>query len=354
MRFVRLSIAGLAYLLGFASLAQGQVTTESNDLIFNTNGGLSVETSDGDYSMKFGGRLQWDYNQAEENDIVDEDGFDIRRARLYVSGDVKDWGYKAQFNIGNDIGGTPEDLYIRYKGLSNGMTITIGRQKEPFGLEQLTSANNVSMLERAGPIEAYTPGRSDGIQLNGALMDGDVFYGVGVFEDEDAGTSDFTLTGRVTSAVVDTGEMLVHLGVGYTTGGADISTVGLEAAYSAGPLHVQGEYYSSDNAGTDLDGYYFQAGWILTGETRPYSKGVFGRVNPADTAGAWELLIRYEAGDGDYGDIELGKTDATAVGVGVNWYANSLTRLGINYTAGNDKNSADTGSELRARIQFAF
>jgi phosphate-selective porin OprO/OprP len=353
MRFIRLSIASITCLLASGTFAQGQVTTDGNDLVINTNGGLSVATSDGDYSVKLGGRLQWDYNQAEENDIVGEDGFDIRRARLYVSGDVNDWGYKAQFNIGNGNGGTPEDLYIRYNGMSNGMTITIGRQKEPFGLEQLTSSQDNSMLERTGPVEAYTPGRSDGIQLNGAA--GDVYYGVGVFEDEDSsGTSDFTLSGRVTSALVNTGSTLVHLGAGYTTRGDDISTVGIEAAYSAGPLHVQGEYFSSDNAGSDLDGYYLQAGWIISGESRPYSKGVFGRVKPTDAAGAWEVVVRYEAGDGNYSDIELGRTDATAVSIGVNWYANSLTRLGINYTTGEDENSADSGSELRARIQFAF
>ncbi len=355
MRFIKPSIASLACLLASASIAQGQVTTDGNDLIIKTNGGLSVATTDGDYSMKLGGRLQWDYNQAEENGIVDEDAFDIRRARLYVSGNVKDWGYKAQFNIGNGNGGTPEDLYIRYNGLSNGMTVTIGRQKEPFGLEQMISSKDNSMLERGGPVEAYTPGRSDGIQLNGTA--GDVYYGFGVFEDEDSsGTSDFTLTGRVTSAVVNTGDSLVHLGLGYTTRGDDISTVGLEAAYSVGPLHVQGEYFASDNAGVDLDGYYLQAGWIITGESRPYSKGVFGKVKSTDVAGAWEVVVRYEAGDGDgnYSDIELGRTDATALGVGLNWYANALTRLGIDYTTGDDENSTDTGSEFRARVQFAF
>ena len=81
---------------------------------------------------------------------------------------------------------------------------------------------------------------------------------------------------------------------------------------------------------------------------------MFGRVKPTDAAGAWEVVVRYEAGDGNYSDIELGRTDATAVSIGVNWYANSLTRLGINYTTGDDENSADSGSELRARIQFAF
>ena len=350
---VKLPTAFLAFVISPLVLAQS-VTTENNDLVINTNGGLSVETSDGNYSVELGGRIQYDYNRAEENDVVDEDAFDIRRARLYVSGNVMDWGYKAQFNIGNGNGGTPEDLYIRYNGLGNGMRLTIGRQKEPIGLEQLTSSKDNGFLERTASIEAYTPGRSDGIQLDGA--NGNLFYALGVFEDEftGVGTSDFSVTGRVASPVIQNDALLVHLGLAHSSRGGDVSTTGLEAAVVSGPWHVQSEYFSSDNNGTDLDGYYLQAGWILTGETRPYSKGVFSRVKPNQTSGAWEVVVRYEAGDGNYSDIELGNTDATSWGIGLNWYTNSLTRIGLNYTSGDDENSSDTGSELRARFQFAF
>ncbi len=351
MRLLQLSCAVVLVLL--LSPVHAQENTNNSQPVVNTQGGLSVATADGDYSVKLGGRIQYDYNQSELNGTIDEDDIDIRRARLYVSGNLMDWGYKIQFNVGENKGGTPEDLYIRYKGFEN-LSITIGRQKEAFGLEQLSSSKDNSFLERAAASEAYTPGRSEGIQLNGQTAS--LNYAIGLFEDEfsGTGTSDFALTGRLSSAVVNNTDMLIHLGLSHTSRGGDVRSTGLEAALVAGPIHLQTEYFSSDNAGTDLNGYYLQAGWILTGETRPYSKGIFTRVTPLKSTGAWEVVLRYEAGEGKYNDIELGTTDARALGIGVNWYANSYTRFGLNYTSGDDQNSNDNGSELRARLQLAF
>jgi phosphate-selective porin OprO and OprP len=347
---VKILLVILASALSTLAMAQS-VLTEGNDLVINANGPLSVETANGDYSIKLGGRIHWDYNRAEQNDVVDEDAFDIRRARLYISGDIQDWGYKLQFNVGNGNGGTPEDVYIRYNGLSNGMRVTVGRQKEPFGLNQLNSSNDIVFLERSASDEAYAPARSDGVQLD--LRSGNTVYALGVFED-DADTSTFALTGRVASAVVREDDLLVHLGLAHTARGADISSSAFEAALVSGSLHLQGEYYSSDNAGTDLNSHYLQAGWFLTGDSRPYSNGTFGRVKPNQSSGAWEIAVRYESGDGNYADIELGNTDATSVGVAVNWYINDFSRFGIDYTTGEDNNSNDTGSEIRARLQVAL
>lgn len=351
MASVKTSIPAIAFLLGSLVTTQAVFAQEGNDLVINANGPLSVETADGDYSIKLGGRIHWDYNRAEENDSVDEDAFDIRRARMYISGDIQDWGYKLQFNVGNGNGGTPEDVYIRYNGLGNGMRVTVGRQKEPFGLNQLNSSNDITFLERTASDEAYAPARSDGVQLD--VRSGNTVYAVGVFED-DAGKSTFALTGRIASAVIREDDFLVHLGLAHTSRAADISSSAFEAALVSGPLHIQGEYYSSDNAGTDLDSHYLQAGWFLTADSRPYSNGVFGRVKPNSASGAWEVALRYESGDGNHSDIELGNTDATSVGVAVNWYINDFSRFGLNYTAGDDNNSSDSGSEIRARLQIAL
>ena len=352
-------LAALCFLSPLA-IAQ-EVSTSSNNLLINANGPLSVSTNDGEYSIKLGGRLHWDYNRSELNDQVDEDTLDIRRARLYVSGNVADWGYKIQFNIGEDgEGGTPEDLYVRYNGLDNGMTITVGRQKEPMGLTQLASSKDKRLLERTGAVEAFTPNRSNGILLEGAYQN--IYYATGLFEDDDgddgfnplAGTSDFAFTSRVASDIINNGNQLIHLGASYTTRGGDVDGYGLEAAITAGNLHFQTEYLAQDRAGEDFDGYYFEGSWVITGESIPYSKGVFGRIKPNSPSGAWELVARYEAGDGDYSDIELGFTDASATSIGVNWYPTNYIRFGLNYTTGDDDLSDDSGNELRARLQFAI
>ncbi len=334
------------------SVAQAQsVTSAGPDLVINTNGRFVVSTADGKSSFRIGGRLMYDYTLAEQNDVVDEDGLDIRRARLYAEFKTGNWEYKAQFNIGNGNGGTPEDLYIRYTALPGGWTATLGHQNEPFGLNLLTSSKDISMLERAAATEAYAFGRSDGLLFT--RSSGNTTLAAGVFED-DASRNTFAFTGRATQAFNLSNGSLAHIGAAYSSRGADVTNTGLELAWAGGPVHLQAEHFWSDDAGADLSGYYLQAGYFLTGESLPYSRGIFGRVKPNQASGAWEVVVRFESGDGDYGDIELGTTDATAFGLGLNYYLGENLRFGISYTQGEDNTNNDSGSEWRARAQFAF
>ena len=71
------------------------------------------------------------------------------------------------------------------------------------------------------------------------------------------------------------------------------------------------------------------------------------------------MVARYEDGDGNFSDIELGNTDATSYTLGVNYYMNSKIRIGMNYTDGesnvaNEDGSFDDGSEFRVRFGLAF
>jgi phosphate-selective porin OprO/OprP len=334
-------------------LLAGVVTTDGSDLVVNIKGPIEIKTSDGNYSAKLGGRIQWDYNYAELNGVADEDDFSIRRARLYLSGNVNDWSYKVQFNVGNDIGGTHEDLYIRYNGWGKQAVVTIGNQNEPFGLEQLESSKDISYLERSAVTEAYAPGRREGILFSGQR--GDITYALGVFEDDGAGDSDGTaVTGRVTYAPIKSANHVLHFGVAHSNRDQDIDITGLEFAYAKGPYHIQSEFISSEESNASREGLYVQAGWIITGETRPYKNGIFKRVKPGNSSGAWEVVVRYEDGDGAYSDEELGSTDATSYGVGVNYYLNKFIRIGATFTEAKDNINNDDGSEFRTRIQIVL
>ena len=332
-------------------LLAGVVTTDGSDVVVNIKGPIDIKTSDGKYSAKLGGRIQWDYNYSELNGVADEDDFDIRRARLYLSGHVNDWSYKVQFNVGNNIGGTHEDLYIRYNGWGKKAVVTIGSQKEPFGLEQLESSKDISYLERSAVTEAYAPGRREGILFSGQRDD--ITYALGVFEDDgvDDGTA---VTGRVTYAPIKSANQVLHLGVAHSNRDADVDITGIEVAYTRGPYHIQSEFISSEENDVNREGLYVQAGWIITGETRPYKNGVFKRIKPGNSSGAWELVLRYEDGDGAYSDEELGSTDATSYGAGVNYYLNQFIRIGATFTEAKDNINGDDGSEFRARIQIAL
>lgn len=350
------------------SVAQaGTVTSDGKDLVLNADkSGLEVRTADDSASFELGGRLQWDYDATDSNfgSGTDTQEFDVRRARLFAAGHYGDWAYKMQFNIAesdtaDNNGGTAEDLYLRYTGFGKTAQVTVGKQKEPFGLEELTSSKDITALERSAMTERYAPGRNAGVQLSG--KGSNWTYGVGVFEADGDGKDDannLAMTGRVTAAPINSGDALLHLGAGYSSRGADtaadeVDKYNVELAGQLGSVHAQAEYFDSEEGNTSFDGYYVQLGWVITGESRPYKSGKFKRVKPSTPAGAWEVVARYEDGDGKYSDVKLDTAKGNQTTLGVNYYANANVRLGLSYMDA-ELDTGETGDELRARFQYAF
>jgi phosphate-selective porin OprO/OprP len=126
----------------------------------------------------------------------------------------------------------------------------------------------------------------------------------------------------------------------------DLDLFGAEAAINLDALSVQSEYMyadvnADDSPGTDSGGgihaFYIQAGYFLTGESRPYktSGGVFSRVKPKRNfslrdggPGAWELALRYSWLDLD--DVmDAGQLDDIVIGL--NWYLNPNARMMFDY-----------------------
>ena len=347
-----------ALLAAGAGMAQADETSSFN---IKAGSGITFESADGNASLKIGGRLQWDYDSTDSDISGKSDDFDVRRARIFFQGKYYDWAFKAQFNLAESGtgGGSAEDLYLRYTGFGKMARITVGKQKEPFGFEQLTSSKDISSLERSALTEFYAPGRNAGVQLHGA---GDNWtYGLGLFEAGGDGGDDFgntAITGRVTFAPIQTDDLVLHLGAGYTNRGAAVAAnetdaYNIELAAASGPFHAQAEYFKADMGGVNMDGYYVQAGWVLTGESRPYKGGVFKRVKPGGSRGAWEAVLRYEDGFGKYSDVGLGTTEGQQTTVGINFYPNNAVRIGLSYMDGEQANG-QTGNEIRARMQFVF
>ena len=354
-----LAIAALA-----TQVHAGTVITDGADIKISTKGGLKAATTDNKASVQLGGRLQWDYDSTEADDRnIDTQDADVRRARIFLKGHYGDWAYKMQFNVAESSGakgGDAEDLYLRYTGFGKQANITIGKQKEPFGLEEQTSSKDISLLERSAMTEAYAPGRNAGIQLHG--KGSNWTYGIGYFEADGDGSNDFdnkAVTGRVTFAPVKSDDLVVHLGAGFSSRDADSSdderdVYNVELATAAGPFHAQAEYFDVDEGNLDEDGYYVQLGWILTGESRPYKDGKFKRVKPSTEAGAWEVVLRYEDGYGKFSDAGLRTLEGEQTSFGVNYYMNSNVRLGVSYMDAEEDASGFDGDEFRARVQFAF
>ncbi len=114
---------------------------------------------------------------------------------------------------------------------------------------------------------------------------------------------------------------LMHLAIGYSYRGDDTATyklssdhslapnwkhkvsdvdnkkvLSLEGALKLGPFSLQSEWVEADvdaSEGGNLDGYYVQAGYVFTGESRSYDKtlGAFKGVSPPQNLWRMEVLV---------------------------------------------------------------
>ena len=368
--------------------------------------GLRFENNSQSVSLKIGGRIQIDYAAFEEDGRIRKrfgedfaDGTEFRRARIYIEGEIHDnIEFKAQYDFAN--GETDfKDVYLGLVNVSNWGSLRAGQFKEPFSLEELTSSNYITFMERALP-NAFAPGRNVGIMWHRPFADERVTGALGIFRKVDTsgrGQSDqqFAVTARVTALpwYEEGGKKLLHVGLGYTrqeyksevrfsarpeshlaprladTGAFSADSgdiIGAELAYVNGPFSLQGEFMQAFIDGSDIPirnsqfwGGYVMASYFLTGETRPYKKsaGAFDRVKPLhnwredDGWGAWELAARYSHLELNDGVIRGGRLEDFTLGL--NWYLNPNVRLMWNYVLANPSKGGIVNI-FETRLQIAF
>ena len=155
-----------------AQVAQVQEQTKKTNSI-NWKGAPEIKGKDG-WSFKPRGRIQYDFGSVNApNTIMDPGlgfGNESRRIRLGASGSMPGgFGYKLEVDFAdNDVSLT--DAHFTYK--DGGLKLTLG-QHNPFqGLEELSSSNDTSFIERAGYTDAFGFERQVGIsgQYNGPLI----------------------------------------------------------------------------------------------------------------------------------------------------------------------------------------
>lgn len=328
-----------------------------------------------DVAVNVGGRLHHDFTVGLDSDdaltaaVGDVDtATEIRRARINVSGDIGEVAaFKAEYDFAGDGSADFKDVTITLKDVGELGDVTAGHFKESFGLEELTSSNDITFIERS-LLSAFTPGRNHGFAVGNSLADGQLNLTLGVFRNTDdfavesGDDNAWNYTARLTSPVMNDEDGLLHAGVAYTfnnvsdsvayssravhqgptlVGTGDIAAdqagkVGVELAWGSGPLSVQGEFMnasvdSEDSSDPSFSGYYAQVSYFLTGESRPYdaAKGNFGRVVPESDDGAVELAARFSSIDLDDEGVSGGEEDD--VTVGVNWYLHKHLRAMLNY-----------------------
>ena len=379
-----------------ASKGGGEKEKDDLDLKVKWKGAPELSSKDGKFRMKVRGRLNFDYNGINQDQditgIPDVNAFEIRRARLGVEGTVwKDVDYKFEVDFANDITAI-KDAYFEYTGWGPEFKIRVGNFKTFNSLEHIMSANFIEFMERAAFVDAAGFGLDRQIGL-GALYQREHFtLAAGVFGphpfDEERWFQDVkTGSARVTAAPINREGEVLHLGASwrsrdgatdprpgtvattdqfftYGARGADLHLAsrfvatpalfnrdtfyGLEAAYVWGPWSIQGEYgqlqanIDQRFAGNDPTywGYYVEASWFITGETRPYKFGEFTRqkiLNPVFEGGhgAWQLLARYDVFNlTDNAETIVACTtcgEQKTWQLGVNWWLNDHTRVMFNY-----------------------
>ena len=349
----------------------------------------------------------WDFAVFDNDDNGGQNvsGSEFRRIRLTAKGSAFGWNYVIQPDFAGD-GVTMKDVYIG-KGLGRIGKLKLGQFKVPFGLEELTSSKYITIQERSAAA-GIASSHQMGVGLFGhgnGLSWGAAAYNLDSNDDDvNNGTG---LGGRLTFAPVDTDTVTVHLGaalaqesvgksaddgdnsrfrVRYRAAGhlsdesrptlidlnngrrSDVGKVGIELAGVFGPVSLQSEYAVADaEDGVDegeTSAYYLQLSGFLTGERRPYKAkaGTFDKVKPKNPGGAWELALRFDHAEGEYGPIGGvldSDTELDIVTVGVNWYANANVRVMLNYWTAEitDQLSNTTTDEPKAitgRVQIHF
>jgi phosphate-selective porin OprO/OprP len=309
-----------------------------------------------------------------------------------------DWGYKIQYDFVDTGNKGIKDAYLSYNGFDN-LSLKLGNFKDPFSLQEQTSSKFVTFTERS-LTTAFAAGRHIGFMGTtahqhwtlAAGLFGDTVSTKGGTDDEDWGWG-----ARATWAPISEKSQVVHVGLGLnyrdtdTAGSSQFKTaaethvsgvsivdtgtiadtkdyfkVGAELAYVKGPFSTQAEYIRTDvsrEGATDLefDGWYAQAGYFFTGESRNYSKGKFGKITPKSSVGAggmgaWELALRYSTIDLSDADIDGGEADTFTLGL--NWFATPTLRFSANYVdvldvKGGTYDDAEP-SVFQVRSQWAF
>ena len=334
-------------------------------------------------------------------------GQNFRRAQLGLQGKLfGDWSYNFNYDFagsgGTETPGHIQSLYIQYDGLAP-FAFRIGAFPPSAGLEDNTASPDTIFLERNSPSDvARNIAGGDGRDGIGILYMGDRIYGAltytgdkiqdsGVFDEQQAlvgrlsglaysddntkivvsgnGAYAFHIAGTAAGSasprtitlsdppeltVDNTGAKLVSSG---SLNAANVWEWGIESAAQWRNLYAQAGYFGygvdlrgvTSNAAQHFNGWYGQATWILTGESRIYStaSGAFANPKPRETFslsgggwGAWELAARFSdlnlndnagvagsaipAGGNRGGDQRIWT-------LGVNWYPNSALKFELQY-----------------------
>jgi phosphate-selective porin OprO/OprP len=357
-----------------------QFVTKTGLIIFVTCCSL-LSTSALSKKIKISGDLMLDHDIFDAGFLEEGDSSEkrseIRRAGLSFKTELMDdWKAKIKLDFsGDNI--ELKDAYINYKGL-NWADIIIGKQKEGFGLEKLSSARSAVMIERSLVTSALAPGRSLGINLSG----GETQYNwqLGYFQPDD-NESASAITGRFAWLPWRKENELLHIGFAFSERDLDdnefrvneqmevhtsdsliegtkilankqslqgIELLWQQAGFTALAEWQQASVTDINKVEYEYNGGYLQMSYQLSGGNRAYKNGELGKVIHS----GWELTSRYS-----YFELVEEGHEVETYAIGVNYIVNDRLKFMVDYIKAeqfddNNKLSADNAISLRAQYTF--
>lgn len=389
------------------------VTKKDQPIWSFAGGRPTITSADGRFSLALRTLAQYDtayYMQSARAAALPigsdlSSGGNFRRVYLGVQGTLfGDWAYNFNYDFGGSNGtetpGRIQSVYLQYDGLKP-FAVRIGAFPPSASLEDNTSPADTPFLERNSPADAARNiAGGDGRDAISLIYMGDRFYGSlaytgdkiadsGVFDEQQAllgrisyllytdndvkavGSANgsyvfkaadttaginaaraFSLADPPELTVDNTGTKLVSTG---TLNAENVDQWGVEGAVQWRNFYTQAGFFGYDvnqRAGAPsytFDGWYGEATWVLTGESRVYNPATasFGNPKPRtpfsfdkDAWGAWELAARYS-------DLNL-NDHAGTIGqalpsdglrggdqriwtAGLNWYPNSALKFELQF-----------------------
>lgn len=373
----------------------------------STTGGFKIKSEDGNFEAKIGGRIHFDANYYTDEDDINVgtqnsgNDFFFRRARLTLEGRAYDFKYKFENDFASSGAGASKnneglrEMWIGREVLG-GANLRLGQAKPYRGMEELTSSNELTFMER--PFATATGIYGEQFVL-GAFLDGHgEGYGWGVSAYSPRSASDVNAGGNGANArgfivPIRSNGNLVHIGLsasidkygigneknpnvrvvgrenGLKSGNLlaakydEQTTIAAELAARFGAVTLQGEYAKSafkdtitavPNPDQDVNTYYVQASYMLTDHVKPYDfkKGVFKSPKVDGEEGALELKARFDTIE----NKDISGNEASYYTVGLNYYATPNTRFMLEYVDGETTVGAPDkkASAVTARAQFNF
>lgn len=379
---------------------------DASQPVISTESGFQISSADGAFSFKLGGRIMWDADSFDgvlnrSNDGSRRLSTDLRRSRLELGGTAYDaWKFKFDIDIKDKLGGSNAHLHtvgVGYTGLKT-FDVFIGRTKEPFGLEELTSSKSISSIERNYFTEATDTDSQPEFGIRLDSKGSGLGWSIGLFNPagnpkKSDGGDRIALTGRWFGALIDTDSTTLHLGIAVTDrnidqpiqqkgfaldiaesgGKLDSSSLtidsdrqwGVEGLYISGPFSLQSEVFVKKVGGAnggpsgDVHHYYSQATYSLTGERRGYNakSGIADIIKPSADGWAVELV-----GKLDHIELDIDGAPTEVVSgylAGLNLYPNKNVKLMLNVIRVTSEkiataNDDDAATVISTRLQLAF